>query len=403
MAARSSLNVLVIALLSVVVLGLIFGLVLQDKTLQDALKKAGDAKQKLTAETESHGQTKLDFGKLRELVTGSTEVVELPVIDEYIAQASKFLDAKKTDTAVTGGEKKYSNFRELLAAYQSSLARMYVLVDESTKANRDSNQRLAQAEERHKGQIESLKKEITDGTQKLNRAVTETTDIESAKAELEQKLNKQITDKEDELTQAIYRADRDKTLAAQRNAQLTDTITRLKMERVPEKDLAKAPAHGAILRVANKHTAFVDLGRRDFLRPGLVFEVYEQRGATRFHKGMIEVNRVDDTWSQVTITQAGSELEPIIAGDKIWSPFFRKDRAPRIAFAGEKLATPLLSLDLMKRKLGEAGVTVANDVGVDTDYVIAIDGYQDSPMYEKARLFGVMILRESEILTYIIQ
>ena len=32
---------------------------------------------------------------------------------------------------------------------------------------------------------------------------------------------------------------------------------------------------------------------------------------------MVEINRVEDTWSQVTITQSGSELEPIIAGDKI--------------------------------------------------------------------------------------
>jgi hypothetical protein len=403
MAARSSLNVLVIAILSVVVLGLIFGLVLQDKTLQEATKTTADAKKKLTAETELLNQTRQELGKLREVITGNIEAIELPVIESYIEQASKYLNLKKSDVPVAGGEKKFGNFRELLAAYESSLARMYQSVEENTKANRESNQLLVQREETHKGQIEGLKKQLTEGEQKLTRALSETADMESAKAELETKLNKQVTEKEDEITQITYRLDRDKTLATQKIAQLSDTITRLKMERIPEKDLAKAPAHGAILRIANKHAAFIDLGRRDFVRPGLVFEVYEQRGATRFRKGMVEINRVDDTWSQVTITQAGSELAPIIAGDKVWSPFFKKDSAPRMAFAGEKLATPLLSLDLMKRKLGEAGVTVTPDVGVDTDYVIAIDGYKDSPSYENARLFGVMILRESEILTYVMQ
>ncbi|HAK96100.1 MAG TPA: hypothetical protein DCM87_14185 [Planctomycetes bacterium] len=403
MAARSSLNVLVIALLSVVVLGLIFGIVLQDKALQKAKQMADGADKGKKAAEAAHELTKQERAKLREFVTGSIEAVDPAQIEDYLTQAVKDLDAKMAGGAVAAVEKKGGNFRDVVAGYRAAVARLMASVEEASRSSSDANQRGMQREEKHKADIESYKKQVLDRDQELQRVRSEIADMESAKADLEARLNRQLTEKDDDFTQLSYRFDTEKTLAAQKIAQANDTINRLRLERIPEKDLAKADPHGAILRVANKHTAYIDKGRRDFVRPGLAFQVYEQRGAVRFNKGMVEINRVEDTWSQVTITQPGTELEPIIAGDKIWSPFFKKEQAPRVAIAGEKLATPLLSLDLMKRKLSDAGVTVTADVGVDTDYVIAIEGYQDSAVYEKARTHGVMILRESEILAYVLQ
>lgn len=403
MAARNSLYVPVIALLGVVVFGLIFAVLLQDKALNKAKDMADRADKARKAAEAAHELTKQERAKLREFITGSIEAVDPAQIEDYLTQAVKDLDGKVAGGAVAAVEKKGGNFRDVVASYRTAVARLLESVEEAGRSSNDANQRAMQREEKHKADIEAFKKQVLDRDEELQRVRSEIIDIESAKADLEGRLNKQITEKDDDFTQLMYQFDTAKTLAAQRIAQLNDTVNRLRMEKIPEKDLAKAAPHGSVLRVGNKHTAYIDLGRRDFVRPGLVFQVYEQRGAERFNKGMIEINRVEDTWSQVTITQAGSELEPIIAGDKIWSPFFRKERAPRVAIAGEKLATPLLSLDLMKRKLSEAGVTVTDDVGVDTDYVIAIEGYRDSPIYEKARTHGVMILRESEILAYVLQ
>lgn len=403
MAARSSLNVLVIALLSVVVLGLIFGIVLQDSALQKAEVNADKAMKAKNAAEAAHEQTKQERGKLREFVTGSVEAVDPAQIEEYLTQAIKDLDGKVAGGAVAAVEKKGGNFRDIVASYRATVARLLESVEEAGRSSNDANQRAIQREEAHKTQVEAYKKQLQERDQELTRVRSEINDMESAKADMEARLNKQLTEKDDDITQLTYQFDTEKTLAAQKIAQRDATINRMKLDQIPEKDLAKAAPHGSILRVGDKHTAYIDLGRSHFVRPGLIFQVYEQRGAVRFNKGMVEINRVEETWSQATITQAGSELEPIIAGDKIWSPFFKKERAPRVAFAGEKLATPLLSLDLMKRKLSDAGVTVTADVGVDTDYVIAIEGYQDSPVYEKARTHSVMILRESEILAYVLQ
>ncbi len=403
MAARSSLNVLVIALLSVVVLGLIFGLVLQDQTLKNAKKFAADMEKAKKDAEAAHELTKKERAELREFITGSIEAVQLANIEDYLTQAVKDLDAKTAGGAVAAVEKKGGNFLDVVASYRAAVARLMLSIEEAGRSGHETNQRAVQREEKHKAEVEALKKQILDRDEELQRVRSEIADMENTKAVQEERLSKQLAEKDDDLTQAVHQLDREKTLSAQRIARLADTINRLQSERIPPKDLAKAAPHGSVLRVADKHLAYIDLGRRDFVRPGLVVQVYEQRGVTRFPKGMVEINRVEDTWSQVTITQSGSELEPIIAGDKIWSPFYRKEQAPRVAIAGDKLATPVLSLDLMKRKLAQAGVTVTPDVDIDTDYVIAVEGYLDSAVYEKARTHAVMILKESEILPYVLQ
>ena len=402
MAARSSLNVLVIALLSVVVLGLIFGLVLQDQTLKNAKKFAADMEKAKKDAEAAHELTKKERAELREFITGSIEAVQLANIEDYLTQAVKDLDAKTAGGAVAAVEKKGGNFLDVVASYRAAVARLMLSIEEAGRSGHETNQRAVQREEKHKAEVEALKKQILDRDEELQR-VRGIIDAAADLTVVGERLSKQLAEKDDDLTQAVHQLDREKTLSAQRIARLADTINRLQSERIPPKDLAKAAPHGSVLRVADKHLAYIDLGRRDFVRPGLVFQVYEQRGVTRFPKGMVEINRVEDTWSQVTITQSGSELEPIIAGDKIWSPFYRKEQAPRVAIAGDKLATPVLSLDLMKRKLAQAGVTVTPDVDIDTDYVIAVEGYLDSAVYEKARTHAVMILKESEILPYVLQ
>ena len=91
MAARSSLNVLVIALLSVVVLGLIFGLVLQDQTLKNAKKFAADMEKAKKDAEAAHELTKKERAELREFITGSIEAVQLANIEDYLTQAVKDL------------------------------------------------------------------------------------------------------------------------------------------------------------------------------------------------------------------------------------------------------------------------------------------------------------------------
>lgn len=403
MAARNTMNVLVVALLSVLVLVLIFLLVIQNQALERRTEDLENAKTKFGNHTRLLVQRDQDVGELRKKITGSADAIQLVDIDEYLAQAVGYLDQGRAQAPQPGDRKNWENFRDLLSKYQNALTRLQGSTTRAEDAARTANERTRQRENVHRTEIQGLRDQTTELTRQVGSLRNEVEDLESRMADSDSRHTQEITEKEDEITELTYRYESDKNLWTQQIAQLNDTVRRLQIERLPPKDLATAEEDGRILNVANRHTAYIDLGRRDFVRPGLVMEVYEKRGAKRFRKGMIEISRVDDTWSQVTISQEFSEMDPIVAGDLLWSPFYKKDHAPRVVFAGEKLATPLLSVDLLKRKLSESGVHVAKDVGIDTDYLIAIEGYTEDPLYEKARVHGVMILRESDILGYVIQ
>jgi len=251
--------------------------------------------------------------------------------------------------------------------------------------------------------MEAKTQEVAKLTADISKLRSEGEDLNSRIAENEAKRTQEITEKDDEITRLSFRYEREVRLLKETVSQRDETITRLQMEKIPPKDLADAKPHGSIVKVAGEHTAYVDLGRSSFVRPGLTFEVYEQLGKKRNRKGMIEINRVEERWSQVTVLQEDNPLKPIVAGDKIWSPFYKSDHPPTIAFVGEKLETPLVSKEFLTNWLTKVGVKVVDDVDTSVDYVVAIDGYQEDPKYNKARLFGIMVLKESDILSYVVQ
>jgi NAD-dependent DNA ligase len=47
------------------------------------------------------------------------------------------------------------------------------------------------------------------------------------------------------------------------------------------------------------------------------------------------------------------------------------------------------------------GGTISDSVALDTDFVVALKGYEDSAVYDLARDLGVTILREKELLEFI--
>lgn len=404
MAARNTMNIMIIVLLCVLVIALIFLLVLQNQAMEKAMKDQQDAE---TALQEQKAQNKDDLAEvmlLREKISGSSVTsLEKSILDAELKNAHSFLARNRSAPSAIENDNVPLNYNEIIANYQNVLTRIN---DNLKKAQQDvqrANSLQQQSSDDHvreiKAKTDMANLEKTEKEKWRRQAEA----LESSKAEIHDRFTRQVTEQEDQYTQLQIRYQRDIKLKDNQIVSLSNEIERMRLDIIPEKLKASAEPHGSILSVANQNTAFINMGRNLFVRPGLQFEVYETKGSKRHIKGRVEINRVSDTWSQVTILEEEKELNPIVAGDKIWCLFYDKiDKTPTFVIIGEKMQTPLMTRDFMIRKLKSSGAKVADDIGTDTDFVIALDGYLQDPKYDKARQHGVIILREQDVLDYII-
>ncbi|MGB1072393.1 MAG: BRCT domain-containing protein, partial [Planctomycetota bacterium] len=182
-----------------------------------------------------------------------------------------------------------------------------------------------------------------------------------------------------------------------------DRIEELKREIVREETFAMVKPDGEILNVSEElGKAWISLGTKNKLRRGLVFDVFAyQKGGKRISKGRVEVLKVEDDFSEVAVLENLDRFNPISAGDQITSPFFDQDDVPHFVFAGEAATNGKYSVEEMVRKIELFGGVVSTSVALDTDFVVAVKGYEETEEYGLARDLGVTILRERELLDFI--
>jgi hypothetical protein len=172
----------------------------------------------------------------------------------------------------------------------------------------------------------------------------------------------------------------------------------------PPQTLMSCDPDGEIILADNKlGNAYIDLMRRDGLRVGMIFDVFRYiKGGRTKTKGKIEVKVVnDDKPSQVAIIEClEPEDDPIVKGDYIISPLFDKKKVRIFVFAGE-LVNPLYTKYEVTKKIQEMGAKVAPEVTVETDFLVAGKGAEETEQYPKAIQLGVIIMREEELLRYI--
>jgi hypothetical protein len=164
--------------------------------------------------------------------------------------------------------------------------------------------------------------------------------------------------------------------------------------------------HGRIMRpdVPNK-TAFIDIGSRERVVPGLKFLVGRRGFQDKFeYKAKVEVKKVWMTYSEVAILDVFSPKEkPVVDGDTIVNPLFSKDRPIVVAFVGEDRPVKLrYSVDEASRRIMEIGSLVRKEVTLDVDYVIFTEtGSQrqrDSyDAYKKAILLEIPIAEAGRV------
>jgi hypothetical protein len=102
-------------------------------------------------------------------------------------------------------------------------------------------------------------------------------------------------------------------------------------------DTYERPDGEVTLVNSRANTVWIDLGSADGIDRQMIFSVIDQKetGVTKSKvKGRIEVTRVMDAHSAEARVLEDELANPIMKGDKIYSPSFRKGRKVRFALAG---------------------------------------------------------------------
>lgn len=144
-------------------------------------------------------------------------------------------------------------------------------------------------------------------------------------------------------------------------------------------------AHGKVLRPDSvQKTAFITLGSRERVSPGLRFKVARIGREGKFEwKADIEVKKVWIDTSEVAIVRAYEGAGPVIDGDLIVNPFYNPRRPVVVAFAGHvgdrtfNIRSPENNPKLLRfsakeaaNRIKEMGSEARMTVGLDADFVL---------------------------------
>jgi len=146
-------------------------------------------------------------------------------------------------------------------------------------------------------------------------------------------------------------------------------------------------------------SVYIDLGKESNVIPGLKFDVYRnaKQGNKKFI-GRIEVQKIQDKISTATIIEIVDPLDPIVDGDLLSNPMYRKDKPVYVAFAG---SLHNVTNEEATKFIEKIGAKVEKRVNAKTNYVIV--GYQveDNLNYRDAAKFGIPLMTEQVLFQYI--
>jgi hypothetical protein len=207
--------------------------------------------------------------------------------------------------------------------------------------------------------ISDLQSELDDTRNSLSEQIV---DLERQR----DALRDQYRELDDRLTQT--EAEKDAEIATVRGASTTmkqrNDILSSQLNKVQRR--SDAP-DGAILTAnARINKAWIDLGRTQRVAPGLQFEVLDQ--VTGALKGRLEVASVEDARAECLVLNVADKYNPIASGDPIRNAVFDPHRQPVAVLLGNGFGA--YSADEMKIKLAQVGISVTDDVTVETDYLL---------------------------------
>ncbi|MEC9349582.1 MAG: hypothetical protein VX387_07640, partial [Planctomycetota bacterium] len=296
-----------------------------------------------------------------------------------INQANKDLNRKPHPT--------FTNLLEPYALYPGTFKEYQGIRDAAVQERDKADKTFTAAIASREGTIKTLTQDLQEQRSQVAEAQQTSEDCASNHLTVVERLKQEFEDKEEEWTE--------KELGANRQLQRKDSeisTLHILVKKLQSKDrqlltLADAKPDGKLVHVSNElGKGWVDIGRRNHLKNGLIFRVYRPiKGGKKMFKGRVEVRQVDEISAEVkVIEQVDAERNPIVAGDLITSPFYDQKEEPIFVFAGTKLTSQEMTEDFLRAKLSGYGVQVKGNVDINTSYLVALEDYEKTTEFKVA-------------------
>jgi hypothetical protein len=397
---KTSLLLIPLIIAIITVIGLIAAIVYLNSDLEKEREFTIEADRKAARANDSRVEVELEKTKLAKFITGN------PDADAGVLR-SHYLTRRKDNERIIeflGPDSARADYNYLLELYNRVFTERIRCLEKAIAAEHEE---IAIREDREK-QLDVFKELKQKKEVEINRLRNDKRLVETQVSNLRQQLK---------ATQARWRAEVEQVrtekqeLEKKRNIEIAALRSEIseKRRRILElikkkpKTMMWIDPDGEILLADNKlGHCWIDLGRRDGLRVASVFEVFRYiKGGRRKAKGRIEIKRIQDNLSQAAIIESlDPEDDPIVKGDHIISPFFDKHEVKIFVFAGE-LTNPIYSKAQVVNMIVEMGATVARELTVETDFLVAGKGAEETEEYAKAIDLGITVLREEELFKYL--
>lgn len=334
---------------------------------------------------------------------GNTAAEHASFKDTHLKTAETAIKSARTDLGqAPPGEyvaliDPYDDIDELFKTYQR-------IRDQCESEHKLSAESFAAALKTKDDTVLELQGQITNLNRQVAEAEKRYEDSENLRQSEKEDFARQLADLRDECDDERIASNALIQRKENENQALLAKLEQLSRQMKAQEDFAELSADGQLVRVSPAlQKGWVNLGRRDHLLPGLIFRVFQTlKGGRKVFKGQVEVTRVDDSHSEVRITEEADSLNnPIADGDFVASPFYDKGERPVFVLAGRELESKEVTLDYLRAKLSNYGVEVGDKVDLNTSYLVALKGYERTPEYAAARELRVPVLREEDVLEFI--
>ncbi len=397
-----------------VILGLIYTTYANNSAFHEQVVKVREAEDRAKEADDKLIEERRKVNDLNSLVHGSTNQVDIEkVTRDYLksagARLNETLEQEKFSSEEFGknlhkdGKLAAKEYKHLLEMYGDLFVELGAAIPELNRLRLEKVGAIGELEtarttaRKEKAELETALEKERKEKGDLNAKLLE--DAKNFDAEKERLLDekKKVGDEMASKEEAGLIA----------TAKLESEISRLegRITEITEKrrrSLEETDADGEIVHADQRlGLAWINLGRKDRLRRGTTFDVFQYvKGGVKKSKGKVEIKAIDEDKSQVAILFQTDPSDPIVKGDFVASPFYDGKKEQVFVFAGEPTAQRY-SVEELIRRIEENGGRVDKTVTISTDFLVAMKDAEQTDDFQKGVQFGVIIMREAELLEYL--
>jgi hypothetical protein len=392
-------DTVVIVFVIFAVIGLVSSYILSGSVIlvQEKIKAADSERKEIDAEAKIIQEHIVSVSPFVTQIAGYGEQVEPEKIRAFLDEKIKTykLASNIERTAEIGGEDLTLEYIvNLLSQNVTSTEMGKKLVEYGKNSSRERGAVFNEA----KTNIEDIKnREI----QEIRRMLNDLAATESKEESSYQSRVNELTGKRSTLdTEKQSKEDKNK----EQKTELEFKINKVKQEieflayrEIIKRDIIET--QGAIIKpVVKEGFAFINLGSNDGVMLGLKFRVFRKdKNGTRKWKGQVEVKKIFDTYSLVSVTGVVNPVDPIVEGDYITNVFFSKGKEKSIALVGDiDQSNFRYSRTEIEKRLSDIGVKVEQSVSVRTDFVILGKNYEGLEAFNTIRILNIPCLEDKE-------